>query len=179
MNTPFDRPQGSLPRGSGMLIGAGVFGAVGLGIGIVAALMAYVPASPWELPAAFAPFLAGAGLARIGGRKFASPRDLGLNRYSGVLHLLLGACAVIVCVIVSSGLMYAAMADLIGNTTWAGLISLLPAAGPMGIFLHYQDIHTRNFQREMAEITAELDQEVQELMKAHEGDAPHDSDDAT
>jgi hypothetical protein len=70
-------------------------------------------------------------------RSFWTRRDLRLNRYSGFLRWLLGACFVVLCVIVSSGLVYASVADMIDNTMWAGLISMLPAAGPMAIFSHY------------------------------------------
>lgn len=179
MHSPFDHSQGRLPLGSGVLILVTVAGASGLGIGIVAALMINVPASPWELPAALVPFLAGSGLTWFGVRRFASLRDLRLNHYSGLLRLLVGVCTVLVCVIISSGLVYASAVAMIGNTQWAGLISLLPAAGPMAIFFHYRDVETRNLQREMAEIAATLEQEVRELMKDHEGDTPHGSDNAT
>jgi hypothetical protein len=156
-----------------------VAGAIGLGIGIVAALMVYVRASLWELPAAFVPFLAGAGLTWFGGRRFASLRDLRLRHYSGLLRVLLGVCTVLVCVIVSSGLVYASAVAIFGNTQWAGLISILPAAGPMAIFFHYQEVEARNLQQEMAEIAAELDQEVRELMRDHKGDTPYGRDDAS
>jgi hypothetical protein len=179
MSTPFDHPQGRLPRGSVVLMLVAVAGAIGLGIGTVAALMANVRASLWELPVALVPFLAGAGLTWFGGRRLASLRDLRLTHYSGLLRLLLAVCTVLVCVIISSGLVYASAVAIIGNTQWAGLISILPAAGPMAIFFHYQDVEARNFQREMAEISAELEQEVRGLMKAHDGDTSHGSDDAT
>ncbi len=179
MNPPFDHPQSRLPLGSGAIMFLAIAGAIGLGIGVVAAILAYVPASPWEALAALVPFLAAVGLTWVGGRRFASLRPLRLNHYSGFLRLLGGACAVLALVLISSGLVYAAAFALIGDEQWAGLISILPAAGPIAIFFHYRDVQMRNMKQELVEISAMLKQEVREAMKANEGDTPRGSDDAT
>ena len=146
---------------------------LGLAIGSVLAILAYVPSSPWEFPIALVLFLAGTGFTWFSGRRTSNFLYFGLDSYSGVLRWLLGVCAVLVCVIFSSGLVYASAVAMIGNTTWAGFILMLPAAGPMGIFSISRQIGVRNLQQELI---AELEQESQEHMAAHEGETPHDND---